>query len=107
MSNHERTVKEVVAGLRERGAEAMAELHELDFAVHEMVTTAHRLAAALREIAGEAEQLAQAGSLAPGERLVCLRDYARLASVTAAGHAGAFSQLELGIKSWGLEDRAP
>jgi hypothetical protein len=106
MTNHERTMKEVVAGLRERSADALAELHELDFAVHEMVTTAHRLAAALREIAGEAEQLAQAGSLAP-KRLVCLRDYARLASVTAAGHAGAFSQLELGIKSWGLEDRAP
>ena len=107
MTNDERTVKGVVAGLRDRGAEALAELHELDFAVEEMVATAHRLAAAMREIVGEVEQLALARTGAPAERLANLRDYTRLVSATAAGHAGALRQLELGIKSWDLDDRAP
>jgi hypothetical protein len=95
------TMSQIVAELQRNQAEALEELSELEHAVREIGLGAHRLTAAVREIADEAQQLAAASSTS-SERQQALANYARHVSTTAAAQAAALDELRRGIEGWGL-----
>lgn len=94
-------MRQTVAELRRKNAEALQELCELEHAVREIGIGAHRLTAAVREIAAEAKQLAAASSVS-SERQHALADYARNVSNTAAAQAAALDELRRGIEAWSI-----
>lgn len=96
-----KTMRQTVAELRKGSAEAMQELCELEHAVLEIGRSAQRLAAAVREIAGEAERLTVVSPTSP-ERQRALAEYARNVSNTATAQASALEELHRGIEGWGV-----
>lgn len=96
-----KTMRQTVAELRSNSAEALQELCELEHAVRQVGLNAHRLAIAVREIAGEAQQLAAAPVTEPG-RHRALADYARNVSSNASAQASALEELRRGIEAWDL-----
>lgn len=100
MTNQTKTMRDVVAELRQHSVGALLELFELDVAIGEMVLNAQLLSAAMREFVAEIEQLASAE--ASTIRLQALAKYARSATQTAEGQATALEQLKGGIDAWGI-----
>ncbi len=105
----ERSMKEVVAGLRGKDSAVLAELSELYAAASEILSNAQRLAAALREIAGEAGAITITGRPAAESvaRINNLADYARTVSGSADSHAAALRELQRGIEGWDVQFTVP
>lgn len=104
MTHQDKTMKAVVAELREHSVGALLELFELSVAVGETTLNAQRLSAAMREIAAEAVQLAEASATpsASARRLQWLAEFARTTSTTAEVHASALVELKRGLAVWGI-----
>jgi hypothetical protein len=102
MSDHCKTMKEVVARLREDGVEALLEIFELDVAVGELTLSALGLAARLSEVAGELDQLAGSPPLASPARLRSLADSTRKASDGAQAQASILLELKHGLDAWSI-----
>ncbi|HKY34603.1 MAG TPA: hypothetical protein VJN18_01580 [Polyangiaceae bacterium] len=95
-------MKEVLARLREQNSEAFLEITELYVAVVEILASAQRLCAALREMAGGAAVLTASPGLVSPARLRTVADDARTASGTAEEHAAALGELKRGLDAWNL-----
>lgn len=102
MSNHKKTMKDVVVDLRRDAVSALLELFELDVAIGEVRVGAHSLAAALHEIAAETLHLAETPSLTTETRLRALAEHASNASRTADTQANALAELSKGLKAWSI-----
>ena len=102
MTNENKTMKDVVAELREQSVGALLDLFELDFAVGELALAAQRLSAAVREIAAEAAQLANAPAATSPDRHQALAEYASNVSNTADAQAAALAELKRGLAGWNI-----
>ncbi|HXK20417.1 MAG TPA: hypothetical protein VNG33_21555 [Polyangiaceae bacterium] len=91
-----------MAELREHSVGALLELFELSVAVGETTLNAQRVCAAVRELAAEAAQLAEASSSVPARRLQGLAEFARTTATTAELQASALVELKLGLADWGI-----
>ena len=100
MNNQSKTMREVVAEVREHSVGALLELVELDVAVGEVVLNAQLLSAAMREFSAEIEQLGREEM--PAARLQALANYARSATQTAEGQVNALKQVKSGLDAWGI-----
>jgi hypothetical protein len=96
----EKTMKEVVAELRERSVDALLELFELHVAVGEVALAAQTLAAGATEIAAETTALADSPQLVSPERLQNLAIFSRKVSYTAEAQLSAIDQLRQGLTGW-------
>lgn len=100
MTSQGKSMKDVVAELRRDSVGALVELFELDVAVGEIALNAHGLAAAVRELAAEAKQLATTPGVPSPARLQALASYASSASTTAESQAMALAELRRGLAAW-------
>lgn len=100
MTNQAKTMRDVVAELRQHSVGALLELFEIDVAIGEVTLNARLLSAAMREFLAEIEQVASGG--APSDRLQALAKYARSATQMADGQARALEELKGGFDAWGI-----
>ena len=97
-----KTMKEVVAQLREDAAEALLEVFELHIAVGELAQNAQILSAVIAEFAAEAAKLADAPEFASGEHLRELAKAAAKTSDVVNGQATALAQIQHGLDAWDI-----
>ena len=97
-----KTMKEVVAQLREGPAEALLDLFELHVALGELVLNAQVLSAVATEIATEITQLASAPELASSERLHELAKAATKTSEVMDCQSRTLSKVQRGLEAWNI-----
>ena len=102
----EKTMKAVVADLRRDSVGALLELFELDVALGEVTLAAQSVAAAVDEIAEEAQALVTTPHLGPAQRLETPAACAKVASSLARSQFAALTELRRGVAGWGISSTA-
>src|SRR5262245_41916992 len=97
-----RTMREVVAELRNDNAEALLELYEFEYAMSEVHRNLEALASALRELEPSVAQLADAKlSTDTAQHVV---QHASFAARRAEQIAAAFREFCRGLTGWGITE---
>lgn len=102
MNSPGKTMKDVVAELRRGSVGALLELFELDVALGEVTLAAQSVAAAVQQMADEAQGLVRAPQLATGERLETLATCAKVASTITRAQLAALTELRSEVAGWGI-----
>jgi hypothetical protein len=97
-----KTMKEVVAEMREESVGALLELFELHIAVGEIALATQSLTARVHELAAETAALADSPQLASPDRLRKLAIFARKVCGTAEAELTAIDQLKQGLATWDI-----
>jgi hypothetical protein len=106
MTIEEQSMKEVVRRLRFRRSKAVAELAELHAAMREMLVASERIAATIRDLADEAQALADNPAVGFPAPLRHLAEHAREVSTVVEFQIVAFRGIKHGLDGWEIQGSA-